>query len=213
MKTNKHITPISPSEIINSLFPSLRTIVDNWEDLLSDLYLVKYNNWVAAVSDDSMFYEDEDERRFLEAVQRLGDSKIIAVSLSSWSLEADNTSIDRGFIIPTNYEAFEEFRLNGKFSSFSWYAIFPENLNWIVLHDSTRDFFIVLGEHDFVEQMLGTTREKAIQSIQDKADAGSESYFGTYTKQFYGDLAAQIRDAYPTAQPGEIIRWKTARDF
>jgi hypothetical protein len=157
------------------------------------LWLVKLENWTAAIAYQGYFYEDEDQARLVQTLLSFGYSSFNAVS---WSKSDLSPPV---LVIPTSINGLEEFRLN----IMSWYVLFAGKPDWFILLADSLDFMIVAGQSELVCQILGDIPERAEACLAFRSMA--ESYAYKDVRRYYRHLLTEVQVTYPKAAPGDVI--------
>ncbi len=146
INTLKSIT--SEVDIFN-LQKSLSTVVCSSNE--QGVTLIKQDAWVAVPVESGYHFDNSDQERLLHAITYFATTRLFAITLEY--LDASDNIIE----IPLSRNGIAEF--NRQYGHFN-VVLFPELLNWVVIC-TTDDYFIVIGNQQFVEKVVGHSIEES----------------------------------------------------
>lgn len=150
-------------------------------------FLVKQKDWIAVCAHEELI----DEMCLLEALHHNSLNSCTAVSW--YMIEPEVMQV------PSTEKGLGQFFMR----NIGWFVLFSGKPDWLILFVNQFDFWIVIGESDFVNQALGCSPEFAFADLQERVV--KSRFFSEIGKKHFEYLIHQLQEVYPDAQPGDRI--------
>jgi hypothetical protein len=153
--------------------------------------LIKRKNWIAVCFHECLM----DFSQISSAFQKYSYKEVVSLS---W-----NETEQSGFVVPTDEDNMG--------ICFFWAGtiacvIFAGQPDWIILYERTLDYLLICGEEDFVEELIGCSKDEAFASIEEVI--AESRFISGIGKQHFKDLLHKLRVVYPNADPGSKITFE-----
>jgi hypothetical protein len=151
--------------------------------------LVKREGWIAVCAREGIFSASN----FIAALVDYGYMEFTA---TPWC------DVGPMMIVPSNLDSMYTCMMKQIF----WYVLSAGEPDWVILYANTLDFYLILGNQDFIEKVLDCPISEAFASIEGLIERSR--YISEIGKAHFVDLLHQLRVVYPQAENGSLISFE-----
>ena len=177
-------------ETIQNLYEMIQSVIFKSSETKTSFF--KKKNWSPVIYHENLI----NPYNFLSSLCQDGVQEIVALS---WSDFGDRSAV----IFSPEQENCYHFMGTRKSPS---YILFSGEPDWLILMESTLDFYFLYGDRTFLENIIGCSFNNGFKSIEHAIE--HSHYMTDIGRIHFKDLLHKLQIVYPTLKDNEIIEFE-----